>query len=148
MDDGCNLFVYGTLMSTAVGDQGAAQRARLLREARLLGAATIRGQLYDLGDFPGVILEDDANSIVYGELVRLNDADTALAWLDQYEEISPGGSPSDLYRRVRTVASLAGGERILCWTYELRGPANGLKVLSEGSWQSGPQARSSGSACG
>lgn len=146
MDGGCNLFVYGTLMSSAVGGQGAAQRARLLREARLVGEATVRGQLYDLGDFPGVILNGEAHTIIHGELVRLDDAETALAWLDLYEEISPGGSPTDLYQRVMTVASLAGGERIACWIYELRGPANGLKVLSDGCWQSGSQAGTLGGA--
>jgi len=139
MDDGRNLFVYGTLMSFAVGSYGAVQRARLQREARLLGPAKVYGRLYDLGDFPGVVLEDETSSIVHGELVHLDDAEAALAWLDRYEEISPGGSPSDLYRRVRTMATLAGGEPIACWVYELQGPTNGFKLLPEGVWQSPSQ---------
>lgn len=126
-------------MSFAVGSQGAMQRARLLREAKLLGPAKVCGQLYDLGDFPGVVLEDGTSSVVHGELVRLDDARTALAWLDEYEEISPGGDPLDLYRRVKTVATLAGGELVSCWVYELQGSANGLKLLPEGIWQARPQ---------
>lgn len=138
MDDGCNLFVYGTLMSFAVGSQGAQQRARLLQEAKLLGPAKVCGRLYDLGDFPGVVLEDGTGNVVHGELVRL-DAKTALAWLDDYEEITPGGDPSDLYRRVRTVATLAGGELVSCWVYELQDSESGFKLLSDGAWQSRPQ---------
>lgn len=139
MVNGCNLFVYGTLMSFAAGSPGAMQRARLQREAQLLGSAKVCGRLYDLGDFPGLVLENGTGSIVHGELVRLDDAEAALAWLDHYEEISPGGNPSDLYRRVRTVATMAGGKLISCWVYELQDPANGLKLLPDGVWQSRPQ---------
>ena len=47
------LFVYGTLMRVSRAAMGVRPRARLNREARFVGAATVHGRLFDLGAYPG-----------------------------------------------------------------------------------------------
>jgi gamma-glutamylcyclotransferase (GGCT)/AIG2-like uncharacterized protein YtfP len=136
MDGLCNLFVYGTLMSSATQSLGARERARLKREATSLGPAAVEGRLYDLGGYPGVVLAQGSAGLVHGELIKLHDPGTAFAWLDPYEDVHPDGHRDDLYRRVVTIA-LAGNDRVPCWIYELRS-ATGLKTLPEGRWP-GPQ---------
>lgn len=134
MDGLCNLFVYGTLMSSASSALGTEQRRRLGHESVSLGAAVVQGKIYDLGGYPGVILTDGGPGVVHGELIKLHDPEAALSWLDPYEDVSPGGGPADLYRRIVTVA-LAGSGRIPCWIYELSGTSAGpLQALPDGRW--------------
>ena len=135
-DDRYHLFVYGTLMRAASGALGARERQRLACGATTLGAAWVTGQLYDLGGYPGVVLADENRGVVvHGEVIRLADPDAVFRWLDPYEDVTPGGSPSDLYRRILTCATLANGTRRGCWIYTLRRAPDGLKVLSNGRWQ-------------
>ena len=82
------LFVYGTLTSTAAGDYGQAARLRLIREATLRRlSATTRGQLYELGQYPGLVPSSAATDIVHGELLLLSDPAATLPWLDEYERL-------------------------------------------------------------
>lgn len=133
MDSFRNLFVYGTLMTSAKGELGKEQRRRLRREATLLGSATVLGRLYDLGGYPGVVLTGDEGAIVHGELFELKEPEATFFWLDPYEDVSLGGSPSGLYRRVTTVAVI-NDERVPCWIYELTKATRGMKALPQGRW--------------
>jgi hypothetical protein len=51
------LFVYGTLQP------GVAPReiADAVEELKVIGNATVRGVLYDLGEFPGAVLNPESN---------------------------------------------------------------------------------------
>lgn len=118
------LFVYGTLRSggDAVG---------LLRGCRLAGTGRVAGTLYDLGDYPALVL--DGRGLVEGEVWRCP-AD-ALGRLDEYE-----GLPSGLYARVRVAVD--GTE---CWTY-VAGPALAPRLTPErripsGRWPPGAGER-------
>jgi gamma-glutamylcyclotransferase (GGCT)/AIG2-like uncharacterized protein YtfP len=108
-----NLFVYGTLLSTAGHPMGA----RLEREARLLGEAAIRGcRLYNLGRYPGLVAAGDADGLVHGEVFALNNPAASLKWLDDYEGIVPGSTQNEYERVERTVRLAAGGD-IQAWVY-------------------------------
>ena len=78
-----HLFVYGTLLSSAGHPMGA----RLGREARLIGEASIRAALYSLGRYPGLVEAADRGKRVHGEVYALNSPAASLAWLDAYERI-------------------------------------------------------------
>lgn len=135
-EDRYHLFVYGTLMSVATGALGGLERQRLARGATTLGAAWVTGQLYDLGGYPGVVLADEERgAVVHGEVMRLADPDAVFRWLDTYEEVTPGGSRSDLYQRILTRATLTDGTRLGCWIYAMRRVPDGLKMLSNGRWR-------------
>ncbi len=129
-----NLFAYGTLMTTAVGVLGRAQRARLMREAKSLGPASVRGRLFDLGSYPGLVEPHGDGEIVYGELLELIDPARSLVWLDAYEGIVPGDHPHNAYRRLQYDVRLASGERRAAWIYLYQGALTRARLISEGRW--------------
>jgi gamma-glutamylcyclotransferase (GGCT)/AIG2-like uncharacterized protein YtfP len=124
------LFVYGTLLSTAGHPMGA----RLRRQARLIGEASVQGQLYDLGRYPGLVETADAQERVQGELYALNDPGAALTWLDAYEGIVPGCHDQSEYQRAERPVRLAGGEEVAAWVYLYRNDARRLQPISSGRW--------------
>lgn len=130
------LFLYGTLMSGARGVLGTEERLRLARESDSLGPASLdRAHLYDLGHYPGVLLDPDADARVHGELVLLAQPQPTILWLDEYEGFVHGADDNDYDRLVREVR-LAGGESIEAWIYVLHGPpSHGTRVIS-GRWSS------------
>ncbi|MFB8786923.1 gamma-glutamylcyclotransferase family protein, partial [Pasteurella multocida] len=78
-----HLFVYGTLMSHT----RTAKALRLGRAAELIGPATLRGLLYRISWYPGLV---EGDGRVHGEVHRLKDPAASLVWLDAYESIVPG----------------------------------------------------------
>jgi gamma-glutamylcyclotransferase (GGCT)/AIG2-like uncharacterized protein YtfP len=130
------LFLYGTLMSGARGALGTEERLRLARESDSLGPASLPGAfLYDLGDYPGVLLGGDLDAIVHGELVLLDKPQVTVLWLDEYEGVVHEADDNAYDRLVREVR-LAGGESVDAWIYVLHTePAHGRRVVS-GRWSS------------
>ena len=111
------LFVYGTLKQ-----RGGMER--LMAGCTPIQSATVEGSLYDLGDYPALVL--DGGGTVTGEVWRCP-AET-LERLDSYE-----GVPTGLFRRVRTMAG-----DVECWTY-VAGPALEGRLFAgaripNGSW--------------
>jgi gamma-glutamylcyclotransferase (GGCT)/AIG2-like uncharacterized protein YtfP len=104
-----HLFAYGSLKSPYTG----AART-LLAGCERIGEAIIRGTLYDLGEFPALLL--DGSDPVPGVLWRCP-ADR-LADLDAYEGVDSG-----LFRRV---AARVSGHA--CWVY-VAGPRLGPRLV-------------------
>src|SRR5436190_18383391 len=76
------LFVYGTLRTGLRPNEVAP----LLSAIKLVGSATVRGRLYDLGEYPGVVLEEGCG-LVIGELLEMSVSPTPLSALDSYEGV-------------------------------------------------------------
>jgi gamma-glutamylcyclotransferase (GGCT)/AIG2-like uncharacterized protein YtfP len=125
-----NLFVYGTLLSTAGHPNGE----RLQREARLLGEASIEGKLFSLGRYPGLIEAPGEGLRVHGEVYALNAPAASLAWLDAYEGIVPGNHEESDYARVERVARLASGADVTAWIYVYRKPVAAAQLIPGGRW--------------
>lgn len=100
--------MYGTLR------RGFENRyAQLLdRSAQYLGTARVQGRLYDLGQYPGILLQSGADEWVTGDLFQLRNSEETLAVLDEYE------GPE--FERVAAMAVLEGGDRLDCWVYEYK----------------------------
>ena len=100
------LFVYGTLRR---GSTRGGFAARLEAEAAWLGAAQVRGSLYQVHpDYPGLAKPQSENDWIIGEVWEF--ADPALwAALDQYEGAE--------YVRVRRPVTMANGEHREAWVY-------------------------------
>jgi gamma-glutamylcyclotransferase (GGCT)/AIG2-like uncharacterized protein YtfP len=129
------LFVYGTLMTRASGRLGAVQRARLAHKGTSLGAATIAGQLIDLGTYPGLLAPAAPDDVVHGELFKLDQPDEVIAWLDSYEGIPSEPTPHDEYARVLVPARPAAGGEVAAWVYRYRGgTASRFPVIAGGRW--------------
>jgi gamma-glutamylcyclotransferase (GGCT)/AIG2-like uncharacterized protein YtfP len=129
------LFVYGTLLSTAGHPMGA----RLQREARLMGPGTVRGRLYSLGRYPGLVETERAGSLAHGELYTLKMPAVALKWLDAYEGILPGRPEESPYERVIRRVRLETGQTVDAWVYLYRRSVRMRPEVKGGRWTT-PQA--------
>ena len=94
--------------------------------ARFISDARISGSLYDLGAYPGLLL-DGTNSLVTGEVYEVDDE--LLNELDDFEA-------SSNYSRQQVEIAL-GPDRKACWIYI---PEDGLdaysdrKLIGSGDW--------------
>lgn len=109
------LFIYGTLHP----NRAPAEIAAAARRLTSIGPATIRARLYNLGAYPGAILDPTAAPIP-GELFAVPDAAT-LAALDTYEDFRPADPDASLYLRVETTATMRDGSHRPCWVYAYNG---------------------------
>src|SRR3979411_3550385 len=81
------LFVYGTLMRGFDHP-----RARLLsRSADFVGEARCQGRLYLVKHYPGLVLSDDPDEVVFGELYRLGAGEEMLGAGARYKGRAAGG---------------------------------------------------------
>ena len=113
------VFVYGTLR------RGGA-RAMSIRfpNSKFIADAKVSGSLYDLGAYPGLIL-NESNSLVIGEVYEVDDE--ILNKLDDFE------SSSDYWRKQIEIS--LGSQRRLCWTYEPNPESYSLHTLiTSGDW--------------
>jgi gamma-glutamylcyclotransferase (GGCT)/AIG2-like uncharacterized protein YtfP len=124
-----HLFVYGSLLSAA----GHRMGRRLVREARLIGTASLPGRLYRLGAYPGMVCAR-GRARVHGEVYALDDPMRSFAWLDVYEGLAAAApGEADYARRERTV-SLAEGQQVRCWVYLYCKDVSALPTVAGGRW--------------
>ncbi len=130
------LFVYGTLMTTAVGSYGQVARTRLMAECGPLRLpATTRGRLYELGQYPGMAASTGPDDVVHGELLLLSDPAKTLPWLDEYEMISTDPHADNEYVRDMHEVTIHGGQSIRAMTYLYVKPILGLTRVTSGRWR-------------
>jgi gamma-glutamylcyclotransferase (GGCT)/AIG2-like uncharacterized protein YtfP len=127
MSECFRLFVYGHLRRGQVGHE----RLRLAQHTQWLGEARIHGRLYDLGDYPGLILGGE--DVVRGEVIGFDDA-TLWALLDAYEEYDPNQPETSEYRRVEADFLNDSGP---AWVYVFNRPVEGLIPIASGVWSAG-----------
>lgn len=106
------VFVYGTLR------RGGSNHERMAG-ATLIGPATVRGHLYRIDWYPGLVLDSDGPEVV-GEIYEVGES--RLSALDDYE--------GEEYRRLLTEAST--GERVWVWEWIGDPPLKGH--LPNGDW--------------
>ena len=122
------LFVYGTLMRGYVHPM-----AKLLSaNADFLGEAHCRGKLYIVKHYPGLVLSDDADDIVHGELYRLRDPEALLREFDMYEACGEGFPEPTQYVRQMFSVTLANGSASEAWTYIYNWPVVKLPRIESG----------------
>jgi gamma-glutamylcyclotransferase (GGCT)/AIG2-like uncharacterized protein YtfP len=109
------LFIYGTLHP----DRAPREIAAVARRLTSIGRATIRARLYNLGEYPGIVL-DDSSTPIPGELFTVPDAET-LAALDAYEDFRPASHAESLFLREKAVVILDDGSQESCWVYTYNG---------------------------
>ena len=113
------VFVYGSLRS---GGDGA-MPARF-PDSKFVTDARVSGTLYDLGPYPGLLL-DDSNSPVHGEVYEVDDE--LLKELDEFE------ASSNYVRKQAEI--LIGNEGRMCWTYEPNPAFYRLsEIIESGDW--------------
>lgn len=118
-----HVFVYGTLRRGEVNDINRLRPAPLY-----LGPARIRGTLYDLGPYPGVVL--GGTDWVQGEVYAITPE--LEHQLDVIEEVAP--VPSGEYAR-RQVELEVDGRPLRCLVYEIDAQrVQGRARIQTGDW--------------
>jgi len=113
------VFVYGTLRRG-----GIRAMPGLFPAAKFIGAAEVRGNLYDLGAYPGLML-DESSAPVTGEVYEIDDE--ILRELDEIE------ASSNCWRRQVEVSS--GNQKMPCWVYGPKPEFYSLNTLiTSGDW--------------
>lgn len=124
------LFVYGTLRPGCAPAEVSHAAAQL----RLVGEASVRGELYDLGHYPGVVLSSDPLRKVSGLLFELPADESVLHALDEYEEFIPELPQTSQFVRVQCEAQTASGEVVSCWIYVYARNLAGIRRFEDGVW--------------
>ncbi|MDB5563436.1 MAG: hypothetical protein JWP84_2 [Tardiphaga sp.] len=122
------VFVYGTLMR---GFDHPMSKL-LSAEAEFLGEASCRGRLYMVAHYPGLLLSDNADDVVFGELYRMRQPTDLLATLDDYESVGPGYQPPTLYLRETLPVTLGDATVSEAWTYIYNRPVEESKRIVSG----------------
>ena len=113
------VFVYGTLRRG-----GARAMAIRFPSSRFIADAKVSGNLYDLGAYPGLLL-NESSSLVIGEVYEVDDE--TLNELDDFEA-------SSNYWRKQVEISF-GTHRRIGWTYEPDPEFYSLRTLiTSGDW--------------
>lgn len=105
------LFIYGTLHP----EQAPEEIAETSRRLKSVAKGTVRGHLHGLGDYPGLVLDNDGDRVA-GEVFEVPDGHT-LAELDAYEGFRVSDPDSSLFLRTHATVTLHDGSNRSCWVY-------------------------------
>lgn len=124
----CCLFVYGSLRR---GFHHPAY-GYISEYFNLVGDATVRGKLYDLGQYPAAVPDQDG--VIIGEMYTIKDPrqfSWAMAQLDDYEGVCCEEGESQEYKREMTPVHVNGTEQT-AWIYWYARPVEGFPVVASG----------------
>jgi gamma-glutamylcyclotransferase (GGCT)/AIG2-like uncharacterized protein YtfP len=77
----------------------------------------VRGRLYDLGSYPGVVLDEKGKKIL-GKIFRLPQEPEVLKRLDEYEEFDSAQPEASLFVRKKWPVTRSDRNRkLVCWVY-------------------------------
>ncbi|HEY3580356.1 MAG TPA: gamma-glutamylcyclotransferase family protein [Pyrinomonadaceae bacterium] len=124
------LFLYGTLLPT----QAPKEIASIVKRFRRLGPAQVRGKLYDLGEFPGAVLDSSARTMIQGELVALPSDERTWEALDRYEEFDPLDTKKSLFVRQKAKVRMANGSSRDGWIYVYNRRPVAAKLIPGGDY--------------
>ncbi|HLV86919.1 MAG TPA: gamma-glutamylcyclotransferase family protein [Candidatus Sulfotelmatobacter sp.] len=125
-----HLFVYGTLSPRHAPPEIKATVRRL----RPVGSASVRGHLYDLGEYPGAVLSKNSRSLIHGQVFELPEDAQTLSSLDDYEGFEPDKPTSSLFVRRTLPVKMEDGTRLRCWIYVYNGAVKDAAPLRNGRY--------------
>ncbi len=123
------LFVYGTLM--------AGIKTKVNREfhqnSTFLGEGYLKGKMYDLGHYPGVVYDETSEQKVFGHVFALKEPEKMLKKLDEYEDVGQRFGQFEEYVREQCPVNMK-GEMITCWVYLYKLPIDHLPLIESGNY--------------
>ena len=121
------LFVYGSLLD---GDNEFGHY--LIHNADVVGPALFKGRLYDCGEYPGAIADNDGYDIK-GNIFSLHESTAALAVLDDYEGFGVDQEQPNLFVREQITAT-CNNQIVGCWIYLYNPPIVDLTEIPSGDY--------------
>jgi gamma-glutamylcyclotransferase (GGCT)/AIG2-like uncharacterized protein YtfP len=125
------LFTYGTLQPGDAPDEIASTLARL----RPVGKGFVHGVLYDLGDYPGAVLDPSSKRRISGTVFRLSGDPNVLRKLDEYEEFDSTAPNRSLFIRTMQPVTLGTGRTLQCWVYTYNREPGTARILASGRYR-------------
>ncbi|MES2268720.1 MAG: gamma-glutamylcyclotransferase family protein [Bacteroidota bacterium] len=121
------LFVYGTLLQP-----GNAFARHLMQNCTFISTGKIKGTLYDIGEYPGLVINSDIN-YVNGRIYKLHNPEENLKVIDDYEGVGPGQQQPNLYIRQLEAIETEDGT-LEAWVYLYNLPIAGLPIIPSGNY--------------
>jgi gamma-glutamylcyclotransferase (GGCT)/AIG2-like uncharacterized protein YtfP len=122
------LFVYGTLLQP--GNEFADY---LNQQCTYITSGKIKGILYDLGEYPGLVITGDVEQYIYGSIFKLHHPEENLKMIDNYEGFGPEQEQPNLF--VRVIKPIETNNDIIqAWVYLYNLPVAGLPQIISGSY--------------
>ncbi|HTX66880.1 MAG TPA: gamma-glutamylcyclotransferase family protein [Opitutaceae bacterium] len=137
------LFTYGTLRRAA----GHAAHRLLADSAEIVGHGTVRGRLYDAGEFP-VLVPDPLGPAVTGEVYRVFGPPSVFIKLDHYEGFEPESPDTSEFRRDFVTVHMSDGRAVTAWAYVYQRPLFDLHPIPHGDYARYLRENSGGAAPG
>ena len=122
------LFVYGTLMRPFHSGIIAILRKR----SSFVATGRIKGKLYDIGHYPGLVYDQAGASFVKGEILKMSYPERLLPILDDYEMIDPQTPDGNEYKRL--LLPVQADREYLCWTYVYQFSTTHLTAIDSGDY--------------
>ena len=123
------LFIYGTLM-----DKHNEYGAYLQQNCTFYADGKVKGRLYDLGEYPGAVLDNTINTYIYGKVFLVNKIDEVLVRLDEYEGFGPDEEQPNLFVRALVPIQIT-SEVLYCWMYLYNLPTGEFTKIESGKYQ-------------
>jgi len=122
------LFVYGTLL-----DESNEFAIYLKQNCSYYSKGRFRSRLYDLGEYPGAIADENYPGYIYGSIFELKNTAETLKYLDDYESFGEDQEQPNLF--IREMAEVeTDSRRINCWVYLYNLPVEGVRVIESGNY--------------
>ena len=126
-----HVFLYGTLLPE-LAPRGIEP---LLTRLRSVGPGSVRGVLYDLGSYPGVVLDENSGGLVRGSVFELlRDDPSLLTRIDDYEGFDPSDCERSLFVRKRSAVQLTDRTVLPCWVYTYNRSISGAALVPDGDY--------------
>jgi gamma-glutamylcyclotransferase (GGCT)/AIG2-like uncharacterized protein YtfP len=122
------LFVYGTLRKNT-------ERHDLLQRCcDYIDTGMLQAVMYLISYYPGVILTDNPQQQVVGEVYRIHNPQLLFAELDDYEECSSSFAEPHEYVRQQQIICFSNGNKLSAWVYLYNQPISGKKRIISGDF--------------
>ncbi len=127
------LFSYGTLTP----QYAPPEISGVLAEFRPYAEGWVHGTLYDLGEYPGAVLDSRGVQKVFGSVFVVPNDPELLHRLDEYEGFNPKDRDASLFVRKLYPVTLNDGRTMECWLYEYNGERGHAPILATGRYKPG-----------
>jgi gamma-glutamylcyclotransferase (GGCT)/AIG2-like uncharacterized protein YtfP len=123
------LFAYGTL-----ADDTPQEIAATVKQLKFVGEGFIFGRLYDVGEYPGAVLDDTRRSKVFGKIFEIGADPSLLQRLDKYEGFNRRRPAKSLFVRKRIVINRPNKAPLTGWVYEYNRDLKSTPVIKTGRY--------------